>query len=273
MELTPALACLTALAGFFAGALGALLGIGGGVLLVPILVLGVGLPVHLATGISLTSMIATSTAVSSSAATRPLINLRLGMLLEVATAAGGLIGGITAHLVTARGLARLYSLVMSLIAVVTLARLGRRNVLDASAETGTWGGRFFDEDTKEVVAYRVRRLPLALIGSFVAGQLSTLLGIGGATLKVPLLNGFCGVPIRVAAATSAMMIGVTAAAGAIVYYGQGLILPGFAAASALGIAAGSTAGLRLTTRWRVRHLKVLMALVLFLVAALMLATA
>ncbi|MGE3188941.1 MAG: sulfite exporter TauE/SafE family protein [Vicinamibacterales bacterium] len=269
VDVTLVLAALVAGAGAIAGALGALLGLGGGVFLVPFLVIGLHLPMRLAVGVSLTTVIATSSAVSAGTAGRQLINLKLGLLLEVATAAGGLLGGVTAVALSPRTLAWLFSLVTGGIAVVTLARLHRRNILEPSVDPGRWGGRFHDEDTGETVTYRVRRLPLALTGSFLAGNLSTLLGIGGGVIKVPMLNAWCGVPMRVAAATSAFMIGVTATSGAIVYYGQGAILPGLAAAAVLGVQVGSWFGLRFGGRSRVRELKLLLAIVLVVVSVLM----
>lgn len=268
--MTPVLLLTVALAGVVTGALGAMLGIGGGVLLVPFLVIGLHLPIHQAVGISLTTVIATSSAVSAGTAGRNLINLRLGMLLEIATAAGGLLGSLTAAAFSARALAWMFSGVNAGIAILTLARRNTRNVLQEDADPGRWGGKFHDEDSGQTVAYRVRRLPLALAGSFVAGNLSTLLGIGGGTIKVPMLNALCGVPLRVATATSAFMIGVTATSGAIVYYGQGLIVPAIAAAAVLGVRAGSIAGLRLGTSLSVRGLKILMATVLLAVSLLML---
>ncbi|MEO8679455.1 MAG: sulfite exporter TauE/SafE family protein [Vicinamibacterales bacterium] len=268
--MTPLWALTVALAGTVAGALGAMLGIGGGVLLVPFLVIGLHLPIQQAVGVSLITVIATSSAVSAGTAGRHLINLRLGMLLEIATAAGGLVGGVTAAALSARALAWLFSGVTAGIAILTLTRLHRRNVLHEGTHPGAWGGRIHDAETGRMVAYRVKRLPLALAGSFVAGNLSTLLGIGGGTIKVPLLNALCGVPLRVATATSAFMIGVTATSGALVYYGQGLIVPSTAAAAVLGVLAGSTLGLRLGTALPVRGLKILMAVVLLTVSALML---
>jgi uncharacterized membrane protein YfcA len=155
------------------------------------------------------------------------------------------------------------------IAAGTLLRINRRNVLDSGVDPGRLGGRFFDEDTDTMVAYRVRHVPVAIAGAFVAGNLSSWLGIGGGVIKVPLLNLVCGVPMRVAAATSALMIGVTAASGAIVYYGQGLIAPPLAAAAVLGVRAGSLAGVRAGQRLPVTVLKVLMAVVLIVVSAAM----
>jgi uncharacterized protein len=269
VELTWSVAALVTLSGVIAGVLGSLLGVGGGVLLVPLLVLAFGMPMRFAVATSLMTVIATSSAVSAATAGRQLINLRLGMLLEVATAAGGLTGGITAQTIAPNMLARLFSVVTATVAIVTLARVNRRNILPVTQDPGPWGGRFFDEDTEQVVSYRLRRLPLALVGSFLAGQLSTLLGIGGGTLKVPLLNALCGIPLRVAAATSALMIGITATSGAIVYYGQGAILPGYAAAAVLGVSLGTFGGMRLGVRRSVRSLKLLMVILLFVVSVLM----
>jgi uncharacterized membrane protein YfcA len=266
MDLSLPLALVVALSGAVAGGMGALLGIGGGVFLVPVLVVGLQLPFTVAAGISLTTVIATSTSVAADAAGRQLINLRLGVLLEVATAVGGLLGGVTAQMLPAIVLQRLFSLVSAVIGVLTLARASRRNILDASVDPGRWGGRLFDEDTGRVVAYRLKRLPLAMFGSFLAGNVSTLLGIGGGTIKVPLLTTWCGIPIRVAAATSAFMIGVTATSGAVIYYGEGAILPGFAAAAVLGVKAGSWLGLKFRGRLAAHRLRTLLAVVLILVS-------
>jgi len=269
MDLSLGLAIVVALAGAVAGGLGALLGIGGGVFLVPVLVLGLQIPFTIAAGISLTTVIATSSTVAADAAGRQLINLRLGMLLEVATAAGGLLGGVTAQTLSPVTLQRLFSVVTATIGALTLARANRRNILDASADPGRWGGRLFDEDTGRAVAYRLKRMPVAIVGSFVAGNVSTLLGIGGGTIKVPLLTTWCGIPIRVAAATSAFMIGVTATSGAVIYYGEGAIIPGFAAAAVLGVKVGSWIGLKLGARLAANRLKRLLAIVLILVSASM----
>lgn len=271
--MTPLLAVAVVLAGTVAGALGALFGIGGGVLLVPFLVVGLHLPMQQAVGVSLVTVIATSSAVASGTAGRQLINLRLGILLEVATATGGLLGSVTASLMSARALTWLFSAVTAAIALATLARLNQRNILSGDGAVGEWGGRFYDEDTSTEVFYTVKRLPLALAGSFVAGNLSTMLGIGGGVVKVPLLNTWCGVPLRVAAATSAFMIGVTATSGAIVYYGSGVIVPALAAAAVIGVRVGSIAGLHLGVRAPVRALKVALAALLLLVSAFMLVRA
>jgi uncharacterized membrane protein YfcA len=253
-------------AGAGAGGLGALLGIGGGVFLVPFLNSVVGLPIKIAVATSLMTVIATSSAVSASTVGRSLINLRLGMLLEVTSAAGGVIAGMTFQYLTERTLFVGFAVVTALIAVLVLSRLDRRNVLDASSDTGLLGGRYFDEESDRDVAYRVKRIPLAMAISAVAGLVSGSLGIGGGTLKVPVLNAWCGVPLRAAAATSALMIGVTAVASAPVQYAHGYIQPPLAAAAVLGVLVGSRAGLWFGTRAKARWLKLLLAVILGLVS-------
>lgn len=269
-EISTLLVTVLFLMGTLAGALGALLGLGGGVFLVPFLVLVIKLPMHVAVGISLTTVIATSSVVTAQRTGRHLINLRLGMLLEVATAAGGLTGGVVVWMISQALLQRLFGVVAAGAAMMMLRRLDRRNViLDPGVDQGRLGGRYFEEESGGAVAYRVRRLPLALGVSFVAGSVSSLLGVGGGIIKVPVLNAWCGVPMRAAAATSAFMIGVTATAGAVIYYGRGEIIPWMAAATVLGVLAGSKAGFAISLRARAKWLKLALAVVLLLVCGLM----
>jgi uncharacterized membrane protein YfcA len=256
--------------GALAGSIGSMLGLGGGVFLVPLLNVALGLPLRTAAAISLCTVIATSSTVSAGQAGAQLINIRLGMVLEVATVAGSLLGGLTAHLFAESALQRLFGVVAILTAAAVLSRINRRNVIfDPMAQPGALGGQFFDEESERVVTYRVTRLPAALLASFAAGNLSSLLGIGGGILKVPALNTWCGVPVRAAAATSAFMIGVTAAGGAIIYYGRGDLPALLAAPAVLGVQLGSWAGLRLAGGVPAKWLKVLLIVVLVLVAALM----
>jgi uncharacterized membrane protein YfcA len=272
MLITPALALVLFLAGGVAGMLGALLGLGGGVFLVPFLVLVLHQPMHVAVGISLATVVATSTVVSASTAGRGLMNMRLGMTLEVATTAGALAGGIVATALSARTLQGMFAVVAAATSLAMLSRLDRRNVrlASAGADPGRLGGRFYEEESGGEVVYSVRRLPLGLAASFVAGSVSSLLGVGGGIIKVPVLNAWCGVPLRAAAATSAFMIGVTATVGASIYFWRGQIVPTLAAAAVLGVLAGSRAGFAIGARARAVWLKLLMAGVLMAVSALML---
>ena len=267
---TPFLAAIIFVTGIVAGGLGALLGIGGGVFLVPFLNLALNFPFQAAAAISLTTVIATSSSVSAGRSGKHLINLRLGMLLEVATAAGSLLGGITAQLVAPAALQKLFGVVAAVVALVMVGRVNRRNViLDPAMDPGVLGGRFYEEESGATVTYRVKRLPAALVASFAAGNVSSLLGVGGGVIKVPVLNAWCGVPVRAAAATSAFMIGVTATAGAVIYYGRGQLMPALAAAAVLGVQVGSWGGMHIGRRTSAKWLKLLMAAILFIVSALM----
>jgi uncharacterized membrane protein YfcA len=192
------------------------------------------------------------------------------MVLEVATVAGSLLGGLTAHLFAEATLQRLFGIVAIFSALSVLARVNRRNVVrDPAGATGALGGRFYEAESAGVVTYRVKRLPVALVASFAAGNVSSLLGIGGGIIKVPALNAFCGIPLRAAAATSAFMIGVTATGGAIIYFGRGDLPSLTAAPAVLGVLAGSWIGLHAVHRVPARWLKILLVVVLLAVAALM----
>src|SRR6185503_17338521 len=154
--------------------------------------------------------------------------------------------------------------------IVMLTRLQRRNViLDPNLDPGVLGGRFYEAESRGVVTYRVKRVPVAVVASFVAGNVSALLGIGGGIIKVPVLNAWCGVPLRAAAATSAFMIGVTATAGAMIYYGRGQLEPTLAAAAVLGVQIGSWGGMRFGAAASAKWLKILMAGLLFILSAVM----
>jgi uncharacterized membrane protein YfcA len=243
--------------GAVAGCLGALLGLGGGVFLVPFLNAWFGLDFKTAAAISLVTVIATSSAVSAGTTGRNLINLRLGMLLEVASAAGGLAAGVTIAHLSDVTLERGFAGVTALIAVLMLTRLERRNVIeDTTVDPGSLGGRFHDEEIGGEVVYRVRRLPVALAASFLAGNVSGAFGIGGGILKVPVLNAWCGIPMRVAVASVPIQ------------YANGYVNPPLAGAAVLGVLVGSRGGLWFGTRARAKWLKLLLAVVLMMVSAI-----
>jgi len=261
-------------AGAVAGTLGALLGIGGGVFLVPFLNVGLGLPIREAGAVSLMTVIATSSAVSAGTAGRQLINLRLGMLLEIASAIGGLTLGIAVAWISDAVLDRTFAVVTAVIAIMMFTRLERRNViLDATIDPGLLGGRYHEDESGGEVVYRVKRLPVAMLASLAAGGVSAALGIGGGILKVPVLNAWCGVPMRAAAATSGLMIGVTAVSSVPIQYARGYVNPPLAAAVVLGVLAGSRIGFWFSGRARAKWLKLLMACVLGAVSILYLTKA
>lgn len=233
--------------------MGALLGIGGGVLLIPILVLGFDLPIRVAAATSLVAVVATSTAAGSRYVAEGYTNMRLAMTLEVATTAGALTGGLTAVVLSERTLLLVFAGLLVLTAGLLFSgrEAGEREVPPAGGRAlvgevpGRLAGSFVSPRTGEVVSYRAVRLPLGLAGSFVAGNASGLLGVGGGFLKVPVMRLAMGIPTRVAVGTSNFMIGVTAAAGLLVYLQKGFVFPLIAAPVALGVAGGALAGTRL----------------------------
>jgi hypothetical protein len=238
------------------------------VFLVPLLTLALGIPIRGAVAASLVSVIATASASSTVNLERGLVNMRLALALEVATSIGGLGGGLAASLFTTRQIFLIFGVTLAAMGVLMVVRLGRRNVIaDTAVDPGVLGGRLQEGDVSYV--YRVRRLPVGMAASLVAGAISGLLGLGGGIIKVPVMNTFCGIPIRVAAATSAFIIGVTAAASVFIYYARGDVILPLSAAVALGALPGSLLGARLTHRVEARSLKIVMAAVLLLVGGRM----
>jgi uncharacterized membrane protein YfcA len=278
-------------AGAAAGVFGALLGLGGGILIVPLLTLGFGLPFREAVGASLVCVIVTSSAAASVYLQREVANLRLGMTLELFTAAAALIGGLVAFALPERLLGFLFALLLLYVAV-GMAR--RREAVDAAnAAEPSSAERAAAAPTRSPTAaavpsaagpaassgragflaslsgpgYRVHHLGIGAAGSLLAGLVSGLFGIGGGIVKVPVMNMAMGVPMRVATATSNMMIGVTASAGAIVYLVRGGIDPYVAAPTAVGVFVGASITSRLAHRANVGLLRGLFVVVLTLTAA------
>jgi uncharacterized protein len=247
MHATPENAVFLFGIGAASGIAGAVLGTGGGVFLIPVLVLLFGLPMHFAVGTSILCVIATSSAVASVNVERGTANMRLGMTLEMGTSVGAISGGLLAAWLSAPVLETIFAVV--LLPTAALMWRGRKETsasggnLEPMAEsTGVLGAKFRDPQTGREVTYRVQRLWAGLGISYIAGIMSGLLGIGGGVFKVPALVLFCGVPIRAAAATSNFMIGVTAAASAFLYFGRGQVEPLLTATVALGVLAGSAVG-------------------------------
>lgn len=248
----------TLLVGGFAGTVGALLGVGGGLFLVPFLNRVLGLPFSVASGVSLVTIIATSIASSAARGRLQVVNLRLAMVLEVFTV-GGAIAAISVFATRTDEALRLpFAWTMVAIAVVVASRLDRRNIIaDASIDVGWLGGRYREAESGGVVSYRLKRAPVAVVMSFLAGVVSQF-GIGGGVMVVPALNTWCGVPIRVAAATSSFMLGVTALAGAAHSFLRGDVSPELAAAAVLGVLAGTQVGVRLGVSVPAKTQKILM---------------
>lgn len=261
-------ALIVMITGVAAGTIGAMLGVGGAVLIIPMLNLGLGVPMFGAAAVGLFTVIGTSTSVATAPAARDLINVRLALVLLVASVAGALTGvHAIKYFISERTAEIIFGAAAVMVATVMFRRLDRRNVTRGDAiDIGRFGGRFYERESGGVVSYRIRRLPLAATASFTAGVVSSITGVGGGTVIVPALNTWCGVPMRAAATTSAFMIGITAVPGVIGHYQLGhLTTPNLAAAAVLGVLAGARVGLWVSQRTRSRALKLLMASLLALV--------
>jgi uncharacterized membrane protein YfcA len=275
--------------GVAAGLFGSLLGLGGGILIVPLLTLGFGLPLISAVGVSLVCVIMTSGAAAGVYLERRVANLRLGMTLELFTAIGALGGALVAFLVPDRLIEGLFALLLTYTAL-TMAR--RRDpapipedgaVPDADAspaesaspddavepDPGPTDRGGEDEDFVESLSgpgYRVHRIGPGILGSLVAGVASALLGIGGGLVKVPVMHVVMGVPLRVATATSNLMVGITASASAIIYLVRGGIDAYVVAPTAIGVFLGASVGSRVAHRIDLRILRGLFVLILLYTA-------
>lgn len=243
------MAPLLFLSGLGAGGLGALVGIGGGVILVPLLSLGFGLPMPVAVAVSLCAVIATSTGAAASYVREGRVNVRLGMQLELFTVAGAILGSLIAPHLPARVLQIVFGLIM-LPVVRSLLQKPKEEAGDAPAE--------------------VRRFPLGCAVSFSAGALSGTLGIGGGPIKVPIMNLAMGLPFKVASATSNFMMGATASASVFVYMSRGFLDLSVAVPTVLGVLLGATLGAKAMPLVKTLWLKRFFAVVLLVLGVEML---
>jgi len=230
--------------GVAAGAFGSLLGLGGGLLIVPLLTFGFGLPLREAVGVSLVCVIVTSSASAGVFLERKQANLRLGMLLELFTAFGAIAGGLIAFLLDERVLAGLFAIVLVYVAFTMVRRGGGGETVELESAPET-------EDPLR----SARNVPGGLVGSVGAGIISALLGVGGGIVKVPVMHLIMGVPLRVATATSNLMIGITASASAFVYLLRGGIDVNAVGPTAVGVFVGATIGSRFGGRVQLRFLR------------------
>jgi hypothetical protein len=278
--------------GFAAGVFGSLLGLGGGILIVPLLTLGFGLDLRAAVGVSLVCVIMTSSAAAGVYLERHVANLRLGMSLELFTAIGALVGGSIAFLVNERFLSVLFAALLGYVAFSMLRGPGREAEVDFDADDGGAGASVVGgaggvtmpawrlstpAGTRTAFLasvagpdYEVRNLGRGVVGATGAGVASALLGIGGGIIKVPLMHLAMGVPLRVATATSNLMIGITAAASAVIYLLRGEIDPFVAGPTAIGVFLGATLGSRVAHRIGLRYLRLLFVVVMVYTAIQML---
>jgi uncharacterized protein len=259
-----------------AGLLGALVGVGGGIILVPALVLLFGVELHLAIAASLVAVTANSCGAASTFVEEGLTDLRVGMFLETATAIGGLAGAAVAvtFLAAHDNILALAFLPVILFALVLLLRQPNTGTRDDArpdwlAQRLQLKGEYVARATGTVAHYHVSRAGAGLGLAGVSGFFSGLIGVGGGGLNVPAMNGVMNIPLRPAAATSTFMIGVTASAGALVFFFAGDLQLFLAAPVALGSVAGSYAGSIFQDRARAGQLRAILLVVLVFASVVM----
>ena len=263
------------LSSVFAGFVGALVGLGGGVFIVPILTLVFHVTFTAAIGASIVSVIATSSGAAAAYVRDRMTNLRVGMFLEVATTTGAICGALLSTLLNASVLFIVFGVVLLISAAPLIMRLGEE--LPAGVANHKWAtklrlpGTYPDRRTQRDVSYHVAHIRSGFSMMYVAGLISGLLGIGSGTFKVLAMDTAMRLPMKVSTTTSNFMIGVTAAASAGIFFQRGDIDPAIAAPVALGVLLGATVGAKILTRMSNVWLKKIFVPVIVLVALNMLA--
>jgi len=265
------LALFVAAGSFGAGLLGALTGLGGGIVVVPMLTLLFHVDLRYAVGASLVSVIATSSGAAAAYVREGFTNVRVGVLLEVATTVGALVGAAIAGFTPTSALAVLFGVVLLYTAIRSLRPRVEHAVLSTPDD---WSARFrLDSDYPTPHGrqpYSVRRVPAGFGIMFGAGVLSALLGIGSGILKVLAMDQVMGLPFKVSTTTSNFMIGVTAAASAGVYLHRGYIDPAIAFPVMLGVLGGALLGARILTRANPQWLRRIFTVIVVVMAIEML---
>jgi uncharacterized protein len=257
-----------------AGGLGSLLGLGGGIIVIPALTLLLKIDIRYAVGASIVSVIATSSGAAAAYVRERMTNMRVAMFLELATTSGALTGAYLAGVIGGRALYLIFGVVLGYSALAMFRK--RRQRLDREVAPDRWAdalrlhGVYHDDATGEEVVYRVTGTRVGLLLMYVAGVVSGLLGIGSGALKVPAMDLAMHLPIKVSSATSNFMIGVTAAASAGAYFMRGDIDPFVAAPVAAGVLLGATGGSRMLGRLESDTVRGIFVIVLLWISAQML---
>ncbi len=273
--MTPLLFTLSTLGiSIVAGILGSLLGLGGGIIVVPALTLLMHVDIRYAIGASIVSVIATSSGAAAAYVRERMTNLRVAMVLEIATTTGALTGAYLAGLIGGRWLYVIFGVMMGYSALAMFRKRHEQAGVDvpacALADRLGLHDSYYDQAAEKEIAYRVAHTQLGMALMYVAGVVSGLLGIGSGALKVPAMDLAMRLPIKVSTATSNFMIGVTAAASAGVYFARGNIDPFIAAPVAAGVLVGATIGSHLLGKLHSHRIRAVFVIVLLWVSAQML---
>ena len=256
---------------WIAGFVGALTGLGGGVVLVPLLTLLFKVDIRYAIGASLVSVIATSSGAAAAYVKEGFSNIRIGMFLEIATTIGALVGADLATRVSTQSIAIIFGIVLLFSAYFSRkprSQAQRELPPDRWATRLRLNGSF--PEAGGIRSYNVQHVPAGWTLMFSAGTLSGLLGIGSGAMKVLAMDQAMKIPFKVSTTTSNFMIGVTAAASAGVYLNRGYIDPGLAMPVMLGVLAGSLVGARVLVRLHVKWLRLGFSLIIVVLALEML---
>lgn len=255
------------LGAYCAGLLGSLTGLGGGVVVIPLLTLAFGVDFHYAVGAALVASIATSSGSGSAYVKEGITNIRLGMFLEIATTIGAVAGAAVAIWLDNSAIAIIYGLVLILTAAMQQRRKSDHDGVKGSETArrlklyGTW-----PQKDGSLKAYELKHVGGGFGVMLVAGVLSGILGIGSGVLKVIAMDGIMKVPFKVSTTTSNFMMGVTACASAVVYIQRGIIEPGIAFPVMTGVLFGALTGARLLKRLDVSLLRKIFCVAILLVA-------
>ena len=248
----------------FAGFLGSLVGLGGGIIITPALTILFGFDIKYAIGASIVAVIATSSGSAIAFVKDHISNMRVGMLLEVFTTAGGVVGALMAGVFSSKLLYIFFSLILlnsfygmlKKTGLITKVKKEEENVEnDKYADKYKLNSTYYDKATGETVKYNVTNVPQGSLVMFGAGFASGLLGIGSGAFKVVALDTYMKLPIKVSTATSNFMMGVTATASALIYFFNGTINPVVAAPIAIGTLIGSRTGAKVMQRLDAKYIR------------------
>lgn len=264
------------LLGVFAGSLGALLGIGGGMIIIPILSVVLGLPMRYAIGASVIAVIATSSGATIAYLKDDLLNLRVAMFLEIATTIGAITGAILTGVIDGKWLEVLFGIFLVYSTYNMIQKLRSKIKTDATgvqddplARKLKLQGSYYDQLDQKEHSYQVTHVPGGFAMMYGAGLASGLLGIGSGVFKVIAMDTIMKMPLKPSSATSNLMMGVTAAASATVYFFNGSIQPHIAGPLAIGILIGASIGTRLMQRIHPRLLRMIFVPILFIMGVQM----
>lgn len=259
---------LIVLAGaFLAGLVGSLTGLGGGVIIIPLLTLGLGVDIHYAIGASIVSVIATSSGSAAAYVKEGITNIRIGMFLEIATTVSAIVGAVITIYINPGYIAVIFGLILLFSAAMMIRKKVDHSNTDTSSKLAVVFRLNGAYPTPEgVKKYGVHNVVGGFVMMFFAGIISGLLGIGSGALKVLAMDNIMRLPFKVSTTTSNFMMGVTAAASAVVYLHRGQIEPGIAMPVTIGVLTGATIGAKVLLRTKTEKLKVIFAFVVIFLA-------